>query len=80
MHSVHDFASVFGAVPVIGKHVLLIDSVIGRILIAGVAVRIFLRQDSFDPYINGESVHMVETEQRHAAGDLYADTVESGEC
>ena len=79
MHSVHDFASVSGAVPVIGKHVLLIDSVIGRILFAGVAVRIFLRQYSFDPYVNGKSVHMVETEKGHAVGNLDADAIESGE-
>ena len=80
MHSVHDFVSVSGAVPVIGKHVLLIDSVIGSILFAGIAVRIFLRQDSFDPDVDRKSIQVMKPEQRHAAGDLYADTVESGEC
>ena len=61
--------------PVIGKHILLIDSVIGRILVVGIAVRIFLRQYFFDPYINGKSVHVVQAEQRHAAGNLYVDTM-----
>ena len=66
-------------VPVIGKHILLVDSVIGRVLFERITVRILLRQDSFNPYVDRESIHMVQTEQGYAVGDLYTDTVERGE-
>ena len=65
--------------PVIGKHILLIDSVKRRVPFEGISVRILLRQNPLDPNVDREGIHVMQTEQRNAVGDLYSDTVEPGE-
>ena len=49
--------------PVIRKHILLVNPVIRRILLIGIAVRVLLFQNAPDPDIDRESIDMMQSEK-----------------
>ena len=53
----------FRVMSVVSEHVLLVDAVVRRILLVRVSVRVFLFQDSFNPYVDGKGVDVVEAKE-----------------